>query len=323
MVCKDMLCKLFYVVCFMGVFISVNATSNTLASLLSRLSDVDTNVKVAVGDRVVNVSLRSKRPLIYEIAGMINEGEAMQIMELAAQNGFEQSGSGYGESHRKSISSFLAVGQQVIRDNPMAPVVNSLGLRLASLMNVSSDKVHEWAHVSVVAYAADDFYLPHFDSTHISQLQPRSAAEAAAGQWNYPAAPRATTLFCILQAPEKGGETTFPLSKSAAGLGPSYPSESAAIKKVAELKFWQRKMAKLCRGKSQSTLSFVPRNGFCLLWSNHLMDEDGVTGELDHRSLHAGCNVIKGLKVAMNWWLTVPPPDPSAMDERGTSKQEL
>ena len=45
------------------------------------------------------------------------------------------------------------------------------------------------------------------------------------------------------------------------------------------------------------------QEGSALIWYNHKVDpETGWFGDLDIRSLHGGCNVIKGSKwIANNW----------------------
>ena len=44
-----------------------------------------------------------------------------------------------------------------------------------------------------------------------------------------------------------------------------------------------------------------------MLWYNHLVNgTDGWMGELDHFSLHGGCDVKSGEKWIANMWITAP-----------------
>ncbi len=56
-----------------------------------------------------------------------------------------------------------------------------------------------------------------------------------------------------------------------------------------------------------------PAKGKAVLWYNHHVDR-GHLGPRDVRSLHGGCNVIKGHKWIANHWMTAlpHPADPRA-----------
>ena len=42
------------------------------------------------------------------------------------------------------------------------------------------------------------------------------------------------------------------------------------------------------------------------MWYNHHLDKSGWLGELDWRTLHGGCDILKGEKWIANNWLTAP-----------------
>ena len=43
------------------------------------------------------------------------------------------------------------------------------------------------------------------------------------------------------------------------------------------------------------------------MWYNHHLDKSGWLGELDWRTLHGGCDILKGEKWIANNWLSTAP----------------
>ena len=53
---------------------------------------------------------------------------------------------------------------------------------------------------------------------------------------------------------------------------------------------------------------YKPKKRSALIWYNHKLDtETGWLGDIDLRSLHGGCNVIKGSKWIANNWIDASP----------------
>lgn len=121
--------------------------------------------------------------------------------------------------------------------------------------------------LQVLQYGPGQQYRPHFDF-----FQDNTTVQNGGN--------RHTTVLVYLSDVEEGGETVFPLLPPAAGQeGDASLSECAA-----------------------KHLAVKPRKGTALLWRN-LTPE----GQLEPRSLHAGCPVIKGTKYALAKWVRARP----------------
>merc|ERR1719401_1528147 len=79
--------------------------------------------------------------------------------------------------------------------------------------------------------------------------------------------------------------------------------------------FWDKSLPKQCNSTAgDGSLSVSPGVGSCVLFYNHHIDVHKSIGDLNHRSMHAGCPVLRGKKWAMNWWLEarLPQSDPTS-----------
>lgn len=57
-----------------------------------------------------------------------------------------------------------------------------------------------------------------------------------------------------------------------------------------------------------ANLHYKPKKRSALIWYNHkLNNETGWFGDLDFRSYHGGCNVVKGSKWIANNWIDASP----------------
>ena len=66
-------------------------------------------------------------------------------------------------------------------------------------------------------------------------------------------------------------------------------------------------LSKFCHNAS---VVVKPEKGKAIMWYNHLVDEEsGWMGDRDDRTLHGGCDIIKGEKWVANNWLTAPEAD--------------
>ena len=56
-----------------------------------------------------------------------------------------------------------------------------------------------------------------------------------------------------------------------------------------------------------ANLILPPKKGTAIMWYNNFIDlESGLLGSVDRRTLHGGCDVIRGEKWIANNWLTAP-----------------
>lgn len=264
-------------------------------------------VSVSLGDRTVRITRLAARPHVFRVDGMLNKTERKSIIDLAKK---EES----IDSSKMNEKSWRFSTQFWVRKDPRGahPLVISLSKRVAKLFSVSEDAVQAGHPLQVVWYRQGEYYFPHVDSKHFDERlrEPQLADYKKYNVWGgYPYSLRAATLFCILKEPVRGGNTTFPLIMDMNGEGPPYPNRKLMDYMGNAHSMWVSKLPGRCAGEGLGALAVAPKAGSCILFYNHLLpDEGGRIGELDGRSLHAGCEVAEGSKVAMNWWLEVQPP---------------
>lgn len=67
-------------------------------------------------------------------------------------------------------------------------------------------------------------------------------------------------------------------------------------------------LCNLARNCHKSNLVVKPGKGKAVIWYNHLLrKESGWLGQVDYRSFHGGCNVLKGEKWIANNWINASP----------------
>lgn len=67
-----------------------------------------------------------------------------------------------------------------------------------------------------------------------------------------------------------------------------------------------------------------PKKGKAIMWYNYVRDDKtGWMGPREDRSLHGGCDVIKGHKYVANNWLPAPEPDSANLRSEYLDDQEL
>lgn len=55
-----------------------------------------------------------------------------------------------------------------------------------------------------------------------------------------------------------------------------------------------------------AALVVPPKRGTAIMWYNHYLDDSGWLADLDWKTLHGGCDILKGEKWIANNWLTAP-----------------
>ena len=104
------------------------------------------------------------------------------------------------------------------------------------------------------------------------------------------------TILYYLVDTEEGGGTVFPLADTSDDEFEEWRTS------VAEDKF---KQTRTC----SPGVEVKPKKRKAIMWYNHQV-QDGYLGPLNARSLHGGCNVIKGHKWIANHWISeIPHPD--------------
>lgn len=257
----------------------------------------------------MQVTKLSEDPLIFTVKNFMDKADRTALVKLAKreeQFGSVMLGSGSTRSWRVSTQSW--VRKDLSAKAPMPKLTE----RIAAVLGVSPADVRAGHPAQVLRYDPGGRYLPHFDSRHRDELYPsaeRADYKTYGVYAGYPYAARAATMFCVLKEAPSGGQTLFPLVSTAMLEYPSRKKTTGMSSRNPQAEsIWERHMPSQCNGTADDgSLSVNPGAGNCVLFFNHLL-EDGVVGELNRRSMHAGCPVLKGTKWGINFWLETQPP---------------
>merc|ERR1712070_325611 len=160
---------------------------------------------------------------------------------------------------------------------------------------VSDEQVAASGGIQLVHYREGDFYRPHFDSLPLEHLHTVAQGH---GHHHFPARPRAATLLYVLQGQEsglEGGQLAFPLHRQ--------PATLTHRNFFGTLQISPDEWARKCK----DGLVLPVERGSAMLWYNHEI-VDGLVADVDVKSFHGGCEVLRGDKWIANQWLELWPP---------------
>ena len=181
--------------------------------------------------------------------------------------------------------------------------LQALNKRITAVTKLPTELVHN-ATIQYQRYVPSDHYFPHYDSKKLSQLGiPNS-------KMSYPYVGRFLTVVIYLTN-SNGSHTIFPFSNMSEEDAWSYASLTSPSETIAKsskiTNYWTDYCNKLIKNKPTQGIAVQPVAGDAVLFYNHF-SSDGLLGELNPHSYHAGCTVPPGNeKYMMNYWFNIQP----------------
>ena len=168
-------------------------------------------------------------------------------------------------------------------------VLQQLRDRLIALTHLPRVIVETSEHIQVVHYDIGGHYHCHLD-TDPEDYDNRTCCHYTKRTDDGCRLCRYLTLLYYLSDVSEGGATAFPGAQMDADLNYDTIMESG-----------------LCNLSAQCETGIVvkPKMGSAVLWYSHFLEEEGQLGRVDNRTIHGGCDVIKGDKWIANNWIDI------------------
>lgn len=174
------------------------------------------------------------------------------------------------------------------QDAKSDPVLQRLRERLIALTHLPRLIVETSEQMQVVHYTVGGHYHCHLDTDpeqhnatccHFTHMSDNSCRLC-----------RYLTLLYFLNEVPEGGATAFP---------------SAHME--GDLNYDDFQATGLCNLSAQCEAGIVvkPKMGSAVLWYSHFLDDEGQLGKVDNKTMHGGCDVIKGEKWIANNWIDI------------------
>ena len=264
--------------------------------------------------KVYTMKTLAMDPPVFEIEDFLTDLECGRILDLATERGLMKSDSTYldasnkgkgrsdGKLNAEEADKLFRYSDQTWLPPEVDPALVALKARVASLAMLPHRVSRQSEEMQVVKYVDHGHYESHYDSES-DHLGPCCIDERIAGQ-GYDTGVRALdlpltkrcrlcrflTILYYLVDTEEGGGTVFPLADAT----------------DTELNVWEHSnhetKYKQTRTCSPGLVS-PPKKRKAIMWYNHNVD-NGFLGKKLLRSLHGGCNVIRGQKWIANHWIS-------------------
>eukprot|EP00043_Microstomoeca_roanoka_P017381 m.181167 g.181167 ORF g.181167 m.181167 type:complete len:457 (+) comp16625_c2_seq3:470-1840(+) len=276
-------------------------------------------LKLDDSDRVYLMRTLAVDPPIFEIEDFLSEDECESIMNMAAANGLQKSdftyldGTNYEERNKDVSNLTPEEADKIFRYSDQTWLSHTASDHLRNMYSrvkkaaLLPDRVaQQMEPLQVVKYKEYGHYESHYDSEAEYQgpccLDPYSRQRGLVTGVQAMHKPlemrcricRFMTILYYLVDTEEGGGTVFPL----ADLTPE--QFQAFLDRTDPGKF---KQTRTC----SPGLVVPPKKAKAVIWYNH-HTKDGYLGPRHEKSLHGGCNVIKGHKWIANHWVSEIPP---------------
>ena len=174
------------------------------------------------------------------------------------------------------------------QDSSSDPVLQQLRERLIALTHLPPVIVETSEHIQVVHYDVGGHYHCHLDTDPEEANQ--TCCYLTSRMTDGCRLCRFLTLLYYLNEVPDGGATAFP----GAWMEPN-------------LDYSEFQSTGLCNLSAQCNSGLVvkPKLGSAVLWYSHFVDNDGQLSRVDNRTIHGGCDVIKGEKWIANNWIDI------------------
>lgn len=248
---------------------------------------------------------RAVHPPIFEVQDFLSSAECLEFIYAAGKLGLETSNL-FGadindELNKKENSEITRISDQTwIRKRDISQLWDTLVKRLSKVLEMPVDFLRKSEPIQLVKYNPGGHYHAHIDTSDDTSdetanlpccFQMHCGASENTAKWSECCRLcRYMTAMYYLSDVEEGGETAFPL----ADMPNDLYEEKVANKEGDD---WYN-LSKYCYN---STLVVTPRKGSAIIWYSHFVDEEtGYLGNVDKRSHHGGCDIIKGTKWIAN-----------------------
>ena len=241
---------------------------------------------------------KSVRPPLFEIPNFLSDEDCDYIIEKSTEKGLNKSsmfssenetetGRRYG-SFRESFSSYLK------KDDVGEEFLSKLHDRVSKLLKMPK-RIIQWSeNLAIGMYKPGGHYHAHQDSNEASREVPccfqKVCKDSDGTNTTFMECCRLcryVTVLYYLNDVEEGGETAFPFADLSFG---------------EMLKKGDTDWKNLTTNCHSASVVIKPEKGKAIMWYNHPLDSKGYISNVEKRSYHGGCEVIKGTKwIATNW----------------------
>lgn len=284
----------------------------------------------------VQVELLADHPKVYMLHNVLSDSECEEIINQARESPLRtssQAGTSGNNTKTDNTREWRRSTTAWLRkdEGHASNVVKKLVSRVAAAANVSTASLQRGNPLHVTEYEPDGFYMPHTDSKHLEDLPETATRKEYKGldgfvvEGGYPYSVRYFTGLCYLSDDFEGGQTIFPEYDDNKEDQPTKRRVIAMQNANSEQTVgnWERLLPALCDGTAEDGMSIPPKRGSCVLFYNHFIGEDGLVGQLDRRTIHAGCTVRGGRKWIANVWAEAIPSDAIREEAKKMAANEL
>lgn len=214
-------------------------------------------------NHTITIITLSMKPLVLSIHGFLTQQECLHIQKKARPF-LEYSEVVLMDHDQGRPASDFRTSQSTFLSSEGDAILQDLEDRVASLTRIPRNHQEQ---VQVLRYGLGEKYDAHTDyfDPSLYQNSPETLEHIGYGRRN-----RLATVFWYLSTVPRGGETAFP--------------EAVGFRRSSDC--------------SSGGLPVKPELGKVIIFYSLLM-----TGETDHKSLHAACPVKEGIKWAANKWV--------------------
>uniref|UniRef100_A0A7S4UJW3 Fe2OG dioxygenase domain-containing protein n=1 Tax=Guillardia theta TaxID=55529 RepID=A0A7S4UJW3_GUITH len=232
-------------------------------------------VPLPPSSRTVEVKRLSSTPRLFVVENFLSAEECEEIIKtatplLAPSTVLKQGDQSNGE---EKVKDEVRTSETAWLMDKKVPIVAKIRQRVEELIRIPMSYAED---MQVLKYTFKQHYHVHYDFFD-PKMYPGDKRWSSGHN-------RLVTVFFYLTSVEKGGETIFPFGNTSA-------------EEHHKIQSWGP-----CENAVESSIKVKPVRGSAVIF--YLMKPHGHThGELDHTSLHGGCDPIVGEKWAANYWI--------------------
>ena len=224
----------------------------------------------------------ASNPAVFAVEGFASAEECAALIAAGSTDLVEAAAGGKGQ---KTVRNNRA--SQKVHNHAYSMPVRRVLQRATTLVNASEAAMPSDLELQLVHYHQHEHYTLHLDAD-LGRYALASGLE------------RFVSMFLFLSDVDEGGETIFPEADASSfrrGASCGLSGDQAHRTSNACTQEEESRMVANCRERAPG-LVVPPKAGTLLMWYNYR--EDGTPNT---RSVHAGCDVLRGQKLAANLWV--------------------